>query len=245
MSILESKSLSKNKFEGLTHVISSINKQIKAWRKANKKMGWGIKNEEFEKIQLPPSLSEEERNQGFIGVGLFYGFGDDGSGNADSVLSGKESWKYAQKSWWRKTWQCEYIDFDKPDRIRLRPEALPRPKGFYYAKFQPGIKFQSLTVSQYRKKSRKESGCGPEGIQFLTITNTHFQDMMNSKEIPFMALADYDVAPYGFHDFFDAMQMFYSNDTLGLGIGNVDFNYPLFGIPSIIFQNSNSVETSS
>ena len=48
-----------------------------------------------------------------------------------------------------------------------------------------------------------------------------------------MALADYDVAPYGFGDFFDSVQIFCSEEVLGLGIGNVDFNYPLFGIPTI------------
>jgi len=220
-----------------------IDKQIKAWHKANRKMGWRIKKEEFDRIEAPPSLSESDRNHGFIGVDLFYGFGDDSCGNADSVLSGKVAWKYAQKSWWRKTWQCEYIDFDKSDHIRLRLEAPPRPKGFYYAKFQPGIRFQFFTVSQLRKKFNNETGCGPEGIQFLTITNTHIQDMMNNKEIPFMALGDYDVAPYGFNDFFDAMQMFCNNEVLGLGIGNVDFNYPLFGIPTIILQKPNAIET--
>ena len=51
-----------------------------------------------------------------------------------------------------------------------------------------------------------------------------------------MAFADYDVAPYGFNDFFDAMQMFCSDGILGLGIGNVDRNYPLFGIPTILPQ---------
>lgn len=61
--------------------------------------------------------------------------------------------------------------------------------------------------------------------------------MMNLREIPFMAFADYDVAPHGFNDFYDALQMFCSNDTLGLGIGNVDKNYPLFGIPVIRFQH--------
>jgi hypothetical protein len=48
-----------------------------------------------------------------------------------------------------------------------------------------------------------------------------------------MALADYDVAPYGYNDFFDAPQLFCSNNKLGLGIGNVDRNYPLFGIPTL------------
>ena len=41
-------------------------------------MAWGIKKEEFDNIQSPPPLSEDDRSEGFIGVGLFYGFGDDG-----------------------------------------------------------------------------------------------------------------------------------------------------------------------
>jgi len=67
------------------------------------------------------------------------------------------------------------------------------------------------------------------------------ENMMNDRKIPFMALADYDVAPYGFNDFFDAVQIFCSNEVLGLGIGNVDFNYPLFGIPTIRFQLNSKI----
>ena len=227
----------KAKTEGQSRLIFPIGKQIKAWRRANRKMAWGIKNEEFDRIGAPSALTDTERHEGFIGTALFYGFGDDGDGNAEPVLSGKVAWEYARQSWWRKTWQCEYIDFDKPDHIRLRPGAAFRPKGFYYAKFQPGEKFQSLTVSQARKNFGNDTGCGPEGLQFLTITHTHFQNMMNDRKIPFMALADYDVAPYGFNDFFDAVQMFCSNEVLGLGIGNVDRNYPLFGIPTLRFQH--------
>ena len=64
----------------------------------------------------------------------------------------------------------------------------------------------------------------------LCISNPHFAKQMNERLLPFIALADYDVAPYGYNDFFDAMQMFCSNNTLGLGIGNIDRNYPLFGV---------------
>ena len=71
---------------------------------------------------------------------------------------------------------------------------------------------------------------------FLTLTHRHFQKLMNDRKAPFMTLADYDVAPYGFHDFFDAAQMFCSNRVIGLGIGNVDHNYPLFGIPTLRFS---------
>ena len=221
--------------ENQDFLILPMNRQIKAWYKANRKMSWGIQKDEFDGIEPPPPLSEEDLNQGFIGAALFYGFGDDGSGNADPVLSGKVVWDYARRTKRGKTWQCEYVDFDQSDHIRLRPGAPARSKGFYYAKFQPGDRFQSLTVSQVRKNLEKETGCGPEGIQFMAITHTHFSDMMSERKIPFMALADYDVAPYGFNDFFDAPQLFSSNGILGLGIGNVDRNYPLFGIPTIRF----------
>jgi hypothetical protein len=211
-------------------------KQMKSWRKANRKMSWGIKEEEFRDIKTPPLLAEQDTDHGFMGAVLFYGFGDDGLGNSDAVLSGKLAWDYARKRWWRETWQCEYIDFNRTDDIRLRPGAPARPKGFYYAEFRIDERFQSLTVSQARKKFSGETGCGPEGIQFLAVTHTHFQRMMNDREIPFMSLADYDVAPYGFNDFFDAAQMFCGNNVLGLGIGNLNNRYPLFGIPTILLD---------
>jgi len=65
----------------------------------------------------------------------------------------------------------------------------------------------------------------------------------NEREHPFMAFADYDIALYGYYDFFDAVQMFVSNGVLGLGIGNVDRNYPFFGIPTMkLVQESVSDE---
>jgi hypothetical protein len=225
----------KGKSENLADLIHPIPKQIKAWRRANRKMAWGIQQPEFDRMKSPPELTEDDRGEGFIGVILSYGFGDDGYGNADSVLSGKLAWGYALKRKTRKTWQCQYIDFEKSTDIRLRPEAPDRPKGFYFTKFQPGKKYQSLKVSQLRRILKKATGCGPEGIQFLTITHPHFPALMNERKIPFMALADYDVAPYGFNDFFDAPQLFCSIGVLGLGIGNVDYNYPLFGIPTLRF----------
>ena len=233
----------KTKAEDQGHLILPTSKQIKAWRKANRKMAWGIREEEFHRLDVPPPLTEHDQNQGLSGVALFYGFGDDGFGNADPVLSGRLAWEYARKRKRRETWQCEYIDFDRSDDIRLRPGAPARPKGFYFAKLQPGKKYQTVSVSQARKCFDKETGCGPEGFQFLVITHPHFQRLMDDRKISFMAFADYDVAPYGFNDFFDAAQMFCSLGTLGLGIGHVERNYPSFGIPTLRFarllQSSN------
>jgi hypothetical protein len=216
-------------------LILTLPEQIKAWHKANRKMGWNIPQDKFDKQEILPSLTDGSVNQEFIGTALFYGFGDDGSGNSDAVLSGELAWEYGRKRRNGKTWQCEYVDFDKSENIRLRPGAPPRPKGFYHASLQPGKHFVNLTVSQLRKKLGTVTGWGPEGFQFLTITHAHFADMMTERKIPFMALADFDVAPYGFNDFYDAPQIFCSNHILGLGIGNVDRNYPLFGIPTMQF----------
>jgi hypothetical protein len=226
--------LQKPKFGKPKDLILSIRKQMDAWRRANRKMGWGIEAEEFQTLNLPRPLTQEDRIRGFEGIGLFYGFGDDGCGHADAVVSGKLAWEYARSYRKGKIWQCEYVDFGKPDDIRLRPGAPPRPKGFYYAQIQPGERFQMMTVAQLRKTLTTDTGCGPEGFQFLAVTHPHFADLMTERKIPFMALSDYDVAPYGYNDFFDAPQLFCSNHILGLGIGNVDRNYPLFGIPTLI-----------
>ena len=92
-----------------------------------------------------------------------------------------------------------------------------------------------MTVAKFRKDLKRDTGLGPEGVQFLTITHTYFQKLMFKRDIPFMALADFDVAPHGFNDFYDAPQLFCSNETLGLSIGNIDNHYPFFGIPTIRF----------
>jgi hypothetical protein len=212
--------------------------QVKAWRKAGRQMGWPISGRELDSVAAwpsPPALTDEDRSQGLVGTVLFYGFGDHGSDHSDAVLSGKLAWEYACRSRKGKTWQCEYIDFNKQDDIRLRPDAPPRPKGFYFAKIQLGALFQPMTVNQLRRVLGDDTGLGPEGFQLLGITHPHIVDWMNERKMPFMALADYDVAPYGYNDFFDAPQLFCSNRVLGLGIGNVDRNYPLFGIPTLRF----------
>ena len=216
-------------------LISPVQKQLKAWQKANRKMNWGIPKAEFEAVGPPPLLTQEDIRDGFVGSILCYGFGDDGCGHADTVLSARIAWEYACRSKWRKTWQCEYIDFNRTDDIRLRPGAPPRPQGYYFVKLQTGEKFLKSTVSQIRKHLGNDTGCGPEGFQLLTVTHPRFQTLMNAKEMTFMALADFDVAPHGFNDFYDAPQLLCSNDTLGLGIGNIDQNYPLFGIPTLRF----------
>lgn len=215
----------------------SLGKQIDCWYRANQKMAWGIKDAEFENwkgVRLP-LITDADRESGVDGIALFYGFGDDGPGNADPVLSGRLAWEYFIKSGINKTWQCGYIDFCKPKDIRLRPGAPSRPQGFYAAKISLGHKYQMMTVAQVLRQLEADTGFGPEGLQFLSITHCHLIDLMNERWIPFMSLADYEVAPRGANDFYDAPQIFCCDNRLGLGIGNVERNYPLFGIPTMRF----------
>src|SRR5210317_2134742 len=90
---------SKDKSEVRSDEVLPMEKQLKAWHRANDKMDWGIRGEEFERFaaSLPPPLTDSDRMQGFIGSVLFYGFGDDGHGHADPILSGKLAWEYAIK----------------------------------------------------------------------------------------------------------------------------------------------------
>lgn len=218
-------------------VFLPIEDQIHSWRRANRKMRWGIGREEFERLE-PQPFNMRKQNDCLCGTVLSYGFGDDGSGNADAILSGRQTWHYARKMRKRRTWQCQYIDFSKPDYIRLYPEAPRRPKGFYTCRICIPRRVQRGTVAQFRKDRGERTGLGPEGLQLLIITHPHLQHALNDRRLPCLAFADYDVAPHGFYDFYDAVQMFCSNDTLGLGIGNIDRNYPLFAIPYMQFADS-------
>jgi len=68
-----------------------LKEQIECWNGANEKMDWGIRDVEFAKMTAapPPMLTDDDRSCGFNGIAIFYGFGDDGLGNAESILSGK------------------------------------------------------------------------------------------------------------------------------------------------------------
>jgi hypothetical protein len=205
--------------------------QIRAWKRANRKMGWRIPEEAFARIGEPLEITDQERGDGFVGPALFYGFGDDGQGHADAVLSGKLAWEYAVRSrkWRGGTWTCGYVKFDDSQFMRLREGTRPRPPGFYFSKVQLGGKYHRMSVERVRKQLGDEVGFGPEGIQFLAITHPHYIKMMDGGDIPFIFLPDYDVAPHGFGDFFDAPFLLATGNRLGLGVGNVSRPYPKYG----------------
>ena len=77
---------SKGKPKKGDELILNLPEQIKAWQKANRKMGWNIPQEEFNEQEKSTVFAYDGLPGGFIGTALFYGFGDDGSGNSDAVL---------------------------------------------------------------------------------------------------------------------------------------------------------------
>jgi len=220
-------------------VILPVEVQAEAWRAAKRKMRWPISDEEFGRVGGPPALGEGDLAQGFEGVCLFYGFGDDGRGNADPVLSGRLAWDYALGRRRPRPWQSPHVEFGRPDFFRLRPGAPPRPKGFYFAKVRVGRRHAGTTVARARRSFGRSGGLpvtgwGPEGFQFICVTHTHFQWLMDERKAPFMALADYEVAPHGFNDFFDAPHLFSGGGVLGLGLGNLEQAYRGLGIPTAV-----------
>jgi hypothetical protein len=57
--------------------------------------------------------------------------------------------------------------------------------------------------------------------------------IMDGEEIPFISLPDYDVAPHGFADFYDAPFLLSGGNILGMGVGNVSRPYPRYGSGSL------------
>ena len=68
--------------------VLSLDEQINAWYGINQKLVCGIQDVEFEMLRASSSqkLTDDDRIFGYSGVALFYGFGDDGRGNADATL---------------------------------------------------------------------------------------------------------------------------------------------------------------
>ncbi len=197
-------------------------------------MGWGIPAAEFAAAPPPPVLGPGEREQGLAAALLCYGFGR-GPQGADAVLSGRLAWERAQRRWAWRTWQCQYLDLGDPGRLRLRPGAPPRPRGFYWALLNPGAEMAHTPVERLLRRGLPAglTGAGPEALQMVAVTHPNLVRLMDREAMNFMALADYEVAPHGFGDFFEAPQLFCSQGVLGLGVGNVAGVYARFGIPLV------------
>lgn len=209
--------------------------QVDAWRRSNHRMGWGISDAAFHAITTPPELTKEDHADEVAAVVLFHGFGDDGTGNADAVASGRLAWEATRRNRKGRIWTCEHLDFKEPGCLRLWPGARPRPKGFYWGKVHTGSRYQTFSAAEFRARHQEESALSLEGLEMVAVTHSHMAPSIGSPGFPAMSLADYEVAPYGFGDYFDVPHLFFTNGLLALGLGHVDRNYPAFGIPTVRF----------
>lgn len=177
-------------------LIKGPEEQIEAWRKADEKGQLGISSVIPSNV---PVLTEQDLKDGFVGVGLFYGFGEEDD-CSDMILSAKVVWDYAREFGILSSAQERERDFDSDNRIKTHHEAHPRPQGFYWMKIGPGLAYHDIPVPVAREDilQRGDWGMGPEGIQFLTITHPDYTEKIKGGfQIPYMGLAEFVIQGRG------------------------------------------------
>jgi len=184
-------------------------------------------------INLVDGLTSRDR--------LFYGFGDDGQGNADPFLTGHIFVAYLTKKYPSEKWR--FVDFYPPPpdplrfdfyrpKIQLRDKAAARPKGFYVKTilekdYESGIGSQHKALSPADVRKLSPWGWGPEGFEFLALEEAYVQLLLASK-VPQFVLGDYAVSPYGTTDFSSTMLLGACRGKLELGVTNARDNIPKF-----------------
>lgn len=185
--------------------------QIKKWEKANEQNGLGIKPAEFENIPDPPILTQTDLNDGYVGVGLFYGFPKIQDGIlCDDVKSGELMLQVLENAKLYKRDQITGITDFKNITIRNRHSGQ-RPSGFFWRKVQLGDRYtdtKAHALALYMDDGKLGKGATFmcfEGLQFIAILMAdeimQYRGMeKNCREIfPFMLLADYAIYQQGYN----------------------------------------------
>ncbi len=172
---------------------------------------------------------------------LFFGFGDDGQGNADPLLTGHIFVTYLIGKYPHEQWR--FVDFYPPPpdpmrfdfyrpKIKMRDGAATRPKGFYVKQllekdYEGGVGTQHKASSPADVRKLSPWGWGPEGFEFLALEEAYVKLLLD-KKVPTFVLADYAVSPYGTPDFSSTILLGPSRGKLELGVTNVRDNIPKF-----------------
>lgn len=215
----------------ITSIYTSPEKQLQKWRELN---DW-IKKQ-FAKDAIPEEAFKqiEPKIKGLTSKSrLFYGFGDNGQGQADPFLTGHIFATYLTGK--HHLEKSRYVDFypTPPDpsrfdfyrpKIKMRDGAAPRPKGFYIKELLPKD-YEEGIGSTYKEQSpnevRKQSpwGFGPEGFEFLAVEEVYLP-LLAEKKVPVYVLGDYSVSPYGEGDFSSTMFIGAARDKVEIGCTN-------------------------
>lgn len=223
----------------MANVFSSPEKQLQKWREIN---DWIKKQFAKEAIQEEAFKEAEGKIKGLTNKSrLFYGFGDDGQGNADPMLTGHMFVNYLTGKFPNE--KSRFVDFypSPPDpsrfdfyrpKIKMRDGAAPRPKGFYIKELLPkdleegiGATHKNLSPADVRKMS--PWGWGPEGFQFLAIEPEYVQLLLDRK-VPFFVMGDYAISPYGEGDHFSSFFLGSDRGRLDIGLTNSRDNIPKY-----------------
>ncbi|MBI3803328.1 MAG: hypothetical protein HY282_06150 [Nitrospirae bacterium] len=215
----------------ITSIYTSPGKQLQKWRELN---DW-IKKQ-FAKDAIPEEAFKqiEPQLKGLTSKSrIFYGFGDNGQGQADPFLTGNIFATYLTGK--HHLERSRYIDFypTPPDpsrfdfyrpKIKMRDGAAPRPKGFYIKELLPkdyeegiGTTYKEQSPNEVRKQS--PWGFGPEGFEFLAVEEVYLP-LLAEKKVPVYVLGDYSVSPYGEGDFSSTMFIGAARDKVELGCTN-------------------------
>ena len=209
---------------------------------------WRALNEWLKKAFPKEVISEQsfkDAEQTLAGLSsqsrLFFGFGDDGQGNADPFLSGHLFVHYLVQQY--PCEQSRFIDFYPPPpdpmrfdfyrpKIKMRDGAATRPKGFYLKQILEkdylegiGAEHKNLSPADVRKLSPWGWGC--EGFEFLAL-EAGYVSLLLAKKVSAFVLSDYSVSPYGTSDFSSTMVLGQVRGKLELGVTNVRDNIPKF-----------------
>lgn len=133
----------------------------------------------------------KDRNDGFVGVCLFYGFGGREE-ESDLILSAEKAWQCLEKK--HPTFKSPRADFNDPSVLRAREEAQKRPRGFYWMKVQLGYASWGMPVAQYADSLGEDWRMGPEGIQFLLTHPDYFAQLGSRKTTPYVILPEFEVS---------------------------------------------------
>ena len=205
-------------YDSVASQFKSIGDQIDAWQKINTEFRLGISQNDFWEAgrlaEIP--LSEYDREQKFCGVAVFYGFTKPGDEFADQILSGR---KILECFWRRSPSKLIYdrqFDFTNSKIMTFYNKSKPRPKGFYLAKVQLGLKYKGDSVHHAREyvlPRIRETCMASEGLQFFIVTHPHLLNMMDGQAFPFIDLGDYKTAVKADAEYTGAPYLCYNRDT--------------------------------
>ncbi len=209
--------------------------QLKKWRELNE---WIKKH--FSKDAIAEASFSDIAGK-FEGQGprslLFYGFGDNGAGQSDPLLTGHIFVTYLTGKYPNE--RSRYVDFYPPPpdparfdfyrpKVKMRDGAAARPKGFYIKEVLEkdyaegiGATYAHLSPGDVRKLS--PWGWGPEGFQFLAVEEGYV-DLLIGKKVTMFTLGDYAIAPYGESDYYSTVFLGTSRNKLEIGVTNARDN---------------------